>query len=246
MKLTLASLLVATLVSIEVHAAQPELIGKVYDIQTQALLYQETHSFADTTLKTSYTDASGNVIGQREVQFKPNGQVNAYQLTQQAAAITESVERKQQSIDMSVSAAGKQTQQEIDISQDDEVVIDAGFSNFLLRNWQNLLAGKKVTTRFASTAQMDLIKVQLNQVDPQTSSLADNGDTTGIVMFQMRLANPLIRWLISPIEVGYYADTKQIAYYQGASNLSKASGEHYGDVRVIFERQPQEGSINAE
>jgi hypothetical protein len=229
-------LIVAACLCSTVVNATPDLVGKVYDVKSQTLLYQEDHQFTDTSMQSTYTNPTGQVIGVRQVTFN-QGRVTSYELRQDLASSSENVTRDDKSIRMQVNNGDQQQQTDIDISKLDEVVIDAGFSNFIMRNWDALLDDKKIVAHFASTAQLDLIKVQLTRVDPKKTSLAKVGDPSGIVMFQMQLSNPLIRWLISPIEVGYYQDSKQLAYYQGASNLNQESGEHYGDVRVFFDRQ---------
>ena len=53
-------------------------------------------------------------------------------------------------------------------------------------------------------------------------------------MFKMTSANALFRLLIKPVQVGYYRDTRQLAFYQGVSNLKDIDGDNF-NVEITFE-----------
>lgn len=222
-----------------------ELIGSVYDNETTEFLYQERHVFDQNKMQSFYTNAQGEIIGEREVEFSDD-RVTAYRLMQAELKRLESVERKPEEI--TILAKNKDQVKEANVSHKhiDEVVIDAGFSNFILRHWAALTTGEKVALDFVSIAQLGVVKLQLKKVDVEKSSLTKYGSTDGVVMFNMNIANPLLRLLLKPIEIGYYEDTRQLAYYQGISNLKDADGKQFESVHIKFDRQTGQATAAAE
>jgi len=206
-----------------------ELVGRAYDNKTKALLYQETHLFDKNSIRSRYTDADDQLIGKRMVEMAQD-RVVRYQLEQTTLGVAETVERLPDMINITATSNGETASTQLNKVDTKGVVIDAGFSNFIVRNWDKLSSGEKLSLDFVSTARRDAIKLQLKRIDSEKSSY---------------IANPFLRLLLKPIEIGYYSDTKQLAYYQGISNLKNANGQQFESMHIKFERQKPQHQAKA-
>lgn len=213
-----------------VQAIQHDLNGKVYDIKTKELIYTEEHRVIKEdgldVMHSLYIDTNNKQIGTRKVVFE-NDRVNQYELQQAHIDYRETVGRNDNKINIAESDQGKQKEKSVTTKGINHVVIDAGFSNFIVRNWDQLLDGKTLKFNFASPSQMNVVKLQVKQA--KTAS----GDTDNI-MFNMTAANPFFKLLMTPVKIGYNAQTKQLAYYRGISNLQDENGDYY-DVEITYD-----------
>lgn len=208
-------------------SAQANMVGNAYDIKTKQLLYTERHSTGmegqQQVMRSTYLDPQGEVIANRTVTYSDD-KVSHYQLQQSSINYTESIHRNDGSIEISVTENIEKGAKTNSINNAEEVVIDAGFSDFIVQNWDELLQGEPIKFKFASTSRMDIVNLQV-RFDEQLD------DT---VMFSMTAANPFLRMLLTPISVGYTTDSKELAYYKGVSNLQDEDGDYY-DVEIRFQ-----------
>ena len=217
-------------------ASNNALIGEAYDTKTNQMVYQERHHYAqengENVMYSMFVDPNGDTIGERKVAFTED-RVQSYHLDQNLINYQESVIRNNDSITLIGKKGNKVKQKEV--ANSPEVIIDAGFSNFIVRNWEELQKGKTLRFDFASIGQMDTVRLQVKQVDLARTSASDHGvNEDEVMMFHMTAANALIRLLLKPIEIGYYKDTRQLAYYKGVSNLKDQKGKQFSSVRIQY------------
>lgn len=218
------------------------LLGKAYDPESGELLYEEQHTVTNASIHTRYLTPAGQLIATREVSFDQD-QVRSFQLTHHQLDRVEYVERQSDSIEIKVRADQENKSARVKTRSDQQVTIDAGFSQLILNNWDRVTAGEKLTTDFVSTERLDLVKIAIRQRD---AALPTELPADQLTAFEMTLANPLLSWLLSPVRVAYYSDNQQLAFYEGASNLYRADGSHFGTVRILFDRQSTIPAGNAE
>lgn len=209
-----------------------ELIGQAFDVKTMQPLYKEQHRFdeldGERFMKSTFTAPNGDTIATRIVKYDGD-RVSAYKLQHKNINASEMVVREQNKIAISEQVDGQTKSAEIKTSESKPIIIDAGFSDYIVRNWLELKRGEKLKFDFISTAQLDSVRLRVEHVE----------ERNGIDKFEMTLANPVFRFLIDPIEISYYSDTKQLASYQGISNIKDAGGERYSAIRIEYERGSQ-------
>jgi len=201
--------------------------GNAYDISTEQLVYTENHSTlvkedGKHQLLSIYRDPKGDEICKRSVLFK-NGKVVEYILRQSSARYSESVIRTRDSIEISINNSARIKQKIIPVEENSEVVIDAGFSPFIVRNWAALMAGETLKFNFVSVSRMSIVGLQISKTAQSEKTIE----------FAMTASNPIIRMLMTPIIVKYSVGDKQLAYYKGVSNLKDSQGENY-EVEISF------------
>ena len=209
------------------------LVGKVYDANTGARVYTEEHSIirseSQSQIQTRYIDIESNIIGERVVNFQ-NGLVVSYELEQPQLGIKERIERTAKGLIIEVVNEDDRRNKQVTYKNPESIVIDAGFDDFIVRKWDDLMAGKSLKFPFASTGQLDVVYLQLKRVDADSRVLSQAGKAR----FEMNVSNPFLRLLLDPVTIEYYVQSQVLASYRGISNIKNENEENY-DVFIEFE-----------
>ena len=225
---------------------QPSLVGNAYNPSTDELLYQEQHFYkfvnGQKTLSTTFNDAQGNKIAERIVKYQ-NQSVKSYRLEQHNIDYAESIIYQNNLLKFEGLTDGDIDQE--NIATDKEIVIDAGFSDFIVQNWDELVDGQTIKFNFASIGLMKTVKLQLKKTDLKRTSAKEKFNDQEVTMFKMTLANPILKMLVKPIEVGFYNENRQLAYYKGISNIKNDNGERFPSVRIEYVKLPTHQDLAA-
>ncbi|MEO6172150.1 MAG: hypothetical protein ABIP02_03450, partial [Arenimonas sp.] len=98
------------------------------------------------------------------------------------------------------------------------LVVDAGFNEFIKINWQKLRAGNLLPLRFAVPTRLQAYKFNLKQIGESLFA--------GIpaVTYELKLSG-LLSFFAEPIEVTYDKANRRLLRFQGLSNLRDDAGE---------------------
>ena len=218
-----------------------ELIGHVYDVKTNTLIYKETHNYllvdGGKVMHSLFTSPSGETIAKREIEYE-NDKLVSYRLVQDSIEYEESIKVGNKNIQLEKRNQKQVSQKKIKTLN--EIIIDAGFSDYIVNNWGALIEGATLKFDFASVSQMNKIRLQVKGADIDKTSAKEYLTDDEIVMFKMTIANPVLKMFIKPIEVGYYKESRQLAYYKGISNIKNSNGKQYSLVRIEY---PQKNKI---
>jgi len=245
MKITsiIFGLLISTHVAAESDKqVKPVLSGKAYDTKTNTLIYKEEHHYeivqGETVMNSTFTDVNGDTIAERVIEYQDH-KVRSYKLKQEQINYQESITRNNSAVQFEERDGQKIDKEEVSISSD--IVIDAGFADYITQNWDSLTSGETLKFDFASVSQMDMIKLQVKMTDMKKTSAKNYLADEEVVMFKMTLASPILKMFIKPIEIGYYKDSKQLAFYKGISNLKDLNGKQYSSVRIEYSKMAHAG-----
>lgn len=113
-----------------------------------------------------------------------------------------------------------------------EVVIDAGFDEYVRRNWDSLLAGEKKRFLFPFAEHAKLLELRIKR-----SGCSYETDTDQC--FKLELSNWLMRMLVAPIELGYDPELQRLLRYRGLSNIGDGKGNgSVVDIRYDYQDLP--------
>ncbi len=102
----------------------------------------------------------------------------------------------------------------------DDLVIDAGFDNYVFENWSELISGQPKEIDFLHVPGKHLIKLVINLVaDSRANQYASSNN---VVVFQIATKSKLLRLFAEPIYLGYDKTTKLLDFYAGSTNLRGA------------------------
>jgi len=226
--------------ALEQDSFKPVLSGKAYDTKTNELIYKEEHRYkkvqGSVVMNSVFTDINDNTIAERVLEYQGD-KVKSYKLEQNKIGYKESIIRDSRSVKFEEHDGEKVDIEEVSIKSD--IVIDAGFSDYIVRNWDALNNGEALKFDFASVSQMGMLKLRVKRAEKENTSAKNILDD--VVMFKMTLASPILKIFIKPIEIGYYKDSKQLAFYKGISNLKDSTGKQYSSVRIEYSKAASAG-----
>jgi hypothetical protein len=179
----------------DLRQQRPDVVGEAVDPKTGETLYLEYYYCTDDALKCSvvYLRPNQELIASKQLDYEPS--LKAPELT----------------------FRDFRTDRELSISPpDQDVVVDAGFDNFVRLQWQDLMAGEEVVFPFRL----------VNREKPLTmrASREDGECADGQLCLQVRLDSWLLGALVDPIELIYDRGSQRLRRFQGISNLKSDEG----------------------
>jgi hypothetical protein len=197
-------------------------VGSAYDLESDELLYRETHCVSDDDLARDviYQDAEGKLIARKKLDYSSGAttpsfvQQNFYSGELIEVALDEGV-LSMAVVDANSGEALKSSEE--NPSQELPVVIDAGFDVFVRQNWDSLVAGESLTFQFPLSDRGSLIELRIQPLGCSYPTQSDQ-------CFRLDVANWLLRMLVKPIELGYDSDQRQLTRFRGLSNIGDENG----------------------
>lgn len=112
----------------------------------------------------------------------------------------------------------------------DEVVVDAGFDNFVRRHWESVVNGDSVEFRFLGPTRGEHYAFVLEPADSYTVT-ADH-------VVQIRPTGLVLRFLVDPIVLGYDSNGA-LTDYKGLTNIRKNTDTNYtAHIRYSVSKWP--------
>lgn len=109
-----------------------------------------------------------------------------------------------------------------------DLVVDAGFDEFLRGNWQRLMAGQMLSMPFLVPGRLRDMRFQVLHLR------ADAADGAPAEVFRLRLSG-LWGYLVPDIDVYYAAADRVLVRYVGLTDLRNASNENF-QAEITFPR----------
>ncbi|NQX88729.1 MAG: hypothetical protein HRT77_08690 [Halioglobus sp.] len=179
-------------------AQQPSYaLGNAYDRDSGKLLYSEQHA-CDTINRQCivlYKDTAGNVIAEKELDYTFHNSSPALVMVDYR----------------------RDTEVIIPFSGASDLVVDAGFDNFVREQWDSLIAEKAVRFRFRvigfdSPLNMKVVSIPNSHCSDSQLCLSVNIDSW------------LLRNFVDPIQLYYSREDRTLQRYSGVSNLKEENG----------------------
>lgn len=107
------------------------------------------------------------------------------------------------------------------------LVADAGFDEFIRRNWSPLVAGQSVPLRFAVPSRLQSLGFRVGRQGSLTLGQEP------VETFRLKLGG-LLGWLAPHIDVAYGRDSRRLLLFEGLSNLRTDDGRAQLVARIEF------------
>ncbi len=186
----------------------PDVIGKAFERGSDRLLYEEHHFCnEDTSLcQVFYLNATGDLFARKDIE---------YQKAPSAPGLLFRDFRKDLEI-------------RIDPSEDSELVVDAGFDNYVRQRWGELSGGESIRFPF-------LIAGRDRPLAMRAGPDKDDECEESTVCLEIELDSWLLGMIVDPIELTYDRDTRRLLRFQGISNLKDdEGGSQQVDIRYQY------------
>ena len=179
----------------DLRERQPDIVGEAVDPKTGKTLYLEQYYCTDDALKCSvlYLRPNEELIASKQLDYEPSLKAPALQFRD------------------------FRTDRQLSISPPDEdVVVDAGFDNFIRLQWQDLTAGEEVIFPLRLVSREKPLTMRASR---EEKNCAD-----GQLCLEVRLDSWLLGALVDPIELVYDRGSQRLRRFQGISNLKNDEG----------------------
>ena len=212
-------------------------IGEAFDLESDELLYSETHCLSRDALarEVIYRNVNGQLIAHKSLSYETGLTTPSFVQRNFYSQESIEVELKQDELTMTVRDVNSSEPGKVISTQPSPnlpVVIDAGFDEFVTANWDSLVAGEKKSFQFPFAARESLVKLRIKPVSCTYDSGTDQ-------CFRLEMNNWLLRMLVDPIELGYDAKLKRLARYRGLSNIGDSEGNGLVvDIRYNYQDMP--------
>ena len=207
------SVLVATLLALAVPALAVErllVVGEARSLDDEELQYREYHhcSVDGRLCSVLYKDTEGQLFARKQVDY------------------SESL----RSPSLLIEDLREGSTLRIDGDFDADLVVDAGFDNYVRQRWSELAQGETVRFPFLVVGRDSPIRMKASRDE-------GNACDDGALCLTVTLDAWLLSMLVSPIEL-VYDDEKRLTQYRGISNIRDAEGRSQS-VRIEY-RYPED------
>ena len=212
--------------------------SEAFDLETGELLYREVHCVnADVSEReVFYQSPDGELLARKLVDYSSGKSTPSYEQQNFYSNETIRVGLDQGNVGMLIldnDSGQPRSQVTIEPQPDLPVVIDAGFDEFVLANWDELVAGENLEFQFPFADREALVELRIGRLGCSYDSVTDQ-------CFRLDLANWFFRMLVKPIELGYDPDSRRLVRYRGLSNIGDAEGNGLVvDLRYDYRNVPR-------
>jgi hypothetical protein len=201
-------------------------VGYAYEIGSNQFIYTESHEefrqdgklIAD---RVTYRCPDDKVIAQKIVRFDDNVVAPNFLKNDKRTGFTEGALQRNNSLVLMLKRQEGEDLKETILQKPEELVIDAGFNQYVIEHWDALTSGERRVFHFAIPKRDETFKFRLEQIDEKQF----NGRK--VAVFKMALDSFFLRLIVNDIIVGYDAETRRLAFYKGLSNIRDDKGELY-------------------
>jgi hypothetical protein len=200
--------------------------GVAFDLNSNSILYVEDHEEVIENgkrigLKTSYCEPTGRVIVHRTVSFKDNETMPTFQTEDFRDGYLEGAEVHGDSVRLYWRKNYQSILKEKTILIPVPAAVDAGFNNFIQRNWDDLMQGTKRQFNFGAPFALDYYGFRLYKTEEKIV------DGRKQAVMQCEIDNFIIRLFVNPIILTYDVETRRLVEYAGISNINNEKGKSY-------------------
>lgn len=205
--------------------------GYAYDLETGELVYSERHerSYSGNEMvggHVTYLDPAGKVIAEKSLEFKhPTAPV--FEMNDSRISYQEGLKQEGAGWVTYKMEPGTGELQSKPVELKGEPVADAGFDRYIVQQWDALSSGERMTFDFIVPSQLRAIDFRVEKVGEEER------EGRKLMHLELRPDGFLLRNLVSPIQLYYDSETRNLVEYQGISNVRKLNGKGY-KARIVF------------
>lgn len=197
-------------------------IGSAYDLKNDEFLYREVYCANGNPdeMEVIYRNEADRMIARKLLDYRTGPVSPSFVQHNLYSSEVIEVGLSDGEVKMAVvDANSSETKKSATSAAGDKmpVVIDAGFDEYVRRNWETLLAGEKKRFLFPFAEHARLLELRIKR-----SGCSYETDTDQC--FKLELSNWLMRMLVAPIELGYDPEQQRLLRYRGLSNIGDGKG----------------------
>jgi hypothetical protein len=218
--------------SVTAPPAAPEAFEALaYDLKTGSLLYRELHRVergADGSGRRTvlYRCPGGEPFARKVVDYGDDPTSPVFELIDRRLGYREGVREGADGYEVFVQEAAGEPEETAPLPRIEGLVADAGFDDFVKRNWDALVAGETQRFPFLVPSTLDAIEFKVRKHD----EIDLGGERATVIRLSL---GAWYAFLLPHIDVVYANQTRQLRQFSGISNVRDLDGDNY-KVRIEF------------
>lgn len=223
-------------------AATVQYEGRATDPESGRALYTERHLLREADDKprerlVTYVCPDGVAFARKRVDYSASLVAPSFQLDDGRDGYREGVRRAGGRIDAYVRDRSGEAERSGVLAASARLVADAGFDEYVRRNWTALTAGATLPVEFAVPASRRSYTFKLRRIDGPVID--------GVPTHRFRLKVSGLLGLVAPqIDVAYARQSRRLLRFEGVTNLRDPRGEQW-TARIAFADRPAQAVDDA-
>lgn len=206
-------------------------IGYAYDRDSRELLYVENHHeiYVDDKLFHAwviYKDTDEQTFATKTVDFSGNRFMPEFSLVNNRTGHQEQTRYLQKGYEVGFAQAHTDTLETALLDNAVDGISDAGFDNFIIDHWQEIINGRRFQRYFLVPSMKRFIKFRIYQ-----EAIQEQGDRSFRII-RIEPSNFLVRAIAGTNRLYYDSHRPVLRKFKGVSNLRNQAGKNY---RVIID-----------
>lgn len=215
----------------------PNRIGYAYDKNTKELIYTESHfEIIDKGLvensKVIYKDPMDNIFAHKTANFSVNPFMPEFSLNNNRTGHKEETQYIQIEYKVIFTKSSKEPLKNSLLELPKNGISDAGFDNFIVEHWDELISGDVLKRDFLIPSMMGFVKFRIYQ----DKIVDEEGESLRIINIEPN--NFLIRTFAGTTKLFYESNEPNLRRFDGVSNMRDSNGNNYKVVINYVESQP--------
>lgn len=213
------------------QAATVQYDGRATDLESGRALYTERHLLREVEGRprerlVSYACPNGTLFARKRVDYAPSAVAPSFQLDDGRDGYREGVRRAGSRVEAFVRQRNGAAEESGTLAAGARLVADAGFDEYVRRNWSALVAGKTLAIDFAVPASRRAYTFKLRKLASPT--------VDGVPAHLFRLKVSGLLGLVAPqIDVAYARQSQRLLRFEGVTNLRDPDGNQW-KARIVF------------
>jgi hypothetical protein len=205
--------------------------GNAFELSSGKMLYKETHYILTREGQVRervvlYRCPNNAAFGRKLLRLPSNPLLPDFSFNDARTGHQEGMQEKAGKREISFRLASKKSLKSESIKETAAMVADAGFDEFIRKNWAALKSGKSVPLDFVVPSQLDYLGFKVKFL--RTVTL----DNKAASVFKLAPSG-FLSLFTSGIDVTYLDEDKSLRQFAGLSNIRDLSGENY-EVKIDF------------
>lgn len=188
------------------------------------LLYVESHyvrelgTAAENRIVLYRCAPAGAAFARKELNYHSQRHAPDFNMTDARSGYSEGVRRTTQGLSVYSKADAASPRREAMLALRPNLVVDAGFDDFVRSNWRDLDSGKTVSFPFLVPSQRDTFNFKVRK----EREVLIEGVTASVIRLNL---SGVLSWFTPFIEVSYRQSDQVLMRYEGLTNIRNADGQ---------------------
>lgn len=210
-----------------------EFFSRAFDLKTGKFLYTEKHkevwkSGIQISSEVSYLDSEGKLIAQKKLDFTKNSITPEFEYFDKRTGYFESIAFSSQGTELKFKESSDSPMKMTLLPKEKSFVADAGFDNYIRKNWDKILKGETLRTNFAVPEHLDYYRFII------TKEGIVKRNNFNYLKMKIAPENPILRLITTGIDLEYSLETRRLETYEGITNVNDVMGKKFR-AKIKFE-----------